>query len=58
MGKSVLPFIFQELKYEPTFWFSALEKITGRNPIERSHRGNIKFMIEDWLKWGEKHGYK
>ena len=58
MGKEALPFIFQDLKSEPTLWFSALEKITGHNPIERSHRGIIKLMIEDWLKWGEEHGYK
>lgn len=57
MGERVLPFIFEELKSEPYLWFSALAKITGRNPIEKSHRGFVKLMIEDWLRWGEKHGY-
>jgi hypothetical protein len=57
MGEKVLPFIFQDLKSEPVFWFSALEKITGCNPIERSHRGFVKLMAEDWLKWGKEHGY-
>lgn len=57
MGKKALPFIFQDLKSEPALWFSALEKITGYNPIERSRRGIIKLMTEDWLKWGEEHGY-
>jgi len=58
MGKRVLPFIFQELRSEPNLWFSALKKITGQNPIEESHRGVVKLMLKDWLKWGEKHGYK
>lgn len=57
MGEKVLPFIFQDLKYEPALWFYALEKITIYNPIEKSHKGIIKFMTEDWLKWGKEHGY-
>lgn len=57
MGEKALPLIFQDLKSEPSFWFSALEKITGYNPIDQSHRGIIKLMTEDWLKWGEEHGY-
>lgn len=57
MGEKALPLIFQDLKSEPKFWFSALEKITGYNPVDKSHRGIIKFMTEDWLKWGEEHGY-
>lgn len=57
MGEKILPLIFQDLKYEPAIWFPALEKITGHDPIERSHRGIIKLMTEDWLKWGEEHGY-
>ncbi len=57
MGKKVLPYIFQDLKSEPAFWFSALEKITGCDPIESSHRGIVRLMTEDWLKWGEEHEY-
>ena len=57
MGKKVLPYILQDLKSEPAFWFSALEELTGCNPIEPSHRGIIKLMKKDWLKWGEEHGY-
>jgi len=57
MGKKVLPYIFQDLKSTHVFWFSALEKITGCDPIPQSHWGIAKLMSEDWLKWGEKHGY-
>ena len=58
MGEKALPFIFQDLKYEPALWFSALEKITGQNPIDMSHRGIIMLMIEDWLKWGREQSIK
>ena len=57
MGEKVLPLIFQDLKTECGFWFSALEEMTGCNPIEESHRGFIKLMKEDWLKWGKEHRY-
>lgn len=57
MGKKVLPYIFQDLKSDHAFWFHALEEITGCNPIEYNHRGYIDLMAEDWLKWGEAHGY-
>lgn len=57
MGRKVLPFIFEDLMSKPSFWFSALEKITGCDPIKPSHIGYIKLMTEDWLKWGEEHGY-
>lgn len=57
MGKKVLPYIFQDLKSDHAFWFHALEEITGCNPIKYNHRGYIDLMAEDWLKWGEVHGY-
>jgi hypothetical protein len=57
MGKNVLPYIFQDLKSEPAFWFSALQDMTGCDPVKHSHRGIIKLMKEDWLKWGKEHGY-
>ena len=57
MGKSVLSYIFQDLKSGYAFWFGALENITGCNPVKPSHRGFVELMTEDWLKWGEGHGY-
>lgn len=57
MGKKVLPYIFQDLKSESAFWFSALQDMTGCDPVKPSHSGIIKLMKEDWLKWGEEHGY-
>lgn len=57
MGKKVLPYIFQDLEHNDAHWFSALRDITGCSPVKQSHRGNIKLMKEDWLKWGEENGY-
>lgn len=57
MGRKVLPYIFQDLKSDHAFWFHALEEITGCNPIKYAHRGYVDLMAEDWLKWGEEHGY-
>lgn len=57
MGKKALPFIFEDLQIKPTHWFAALRAITGFSPIKRAHRGNIRLMSEDWLKWGEENGY-
>ena len=33
MGQAALPFIFNELRTEPRYWFWALESITCENPI-------------------------
>ena len=57
MGEKVLTYIFQDLKSDHSFWFGALEEITGCNPVKNSHIGFIDLMVNDWLKWGEEHGY-
>ena len=57
MVRKVLPYIFHDLKSDHAFWFYALEEITGCNPIKYAHRGYVDLMAEDWLKWGEEHGY-
>lgn len=57
MGEKVLVYIFQDLKHKPAHWFPALRAITRINPIKPLHRGNIRLMTEDWLKWGEENDY-
>lgn len=52
MGKSALPFIFEELKnknYDD--WFDALVKITGDDPVPPEHWGNFVEMSNDWIEW-------
>jgi hypothetical protein len=52
MGQEALPLIFEQLRYNPDHWFSALEAITGVNPVTKEHRGNVSAAAQDWLAWG------
>jgi len=54
-GGEVVPFIIEELKKEPDFWFSALEMITGANPVPEDAEGDLYAMSEYWIEWFE-HG--
>jgi hypothetical protein len=53
MGVDALPFILKELKENPDYWFSALKKITGANPISLQSRGKLKEMASEWLQWAK-----
>lgn len=57
MGTEIVPLLLQELKRNPLYWLSALEEITGENPIGPEQRGRIKQMAEAWDKWGKERGY-
>ena len=57
MGQAVVPFILEELKRKPNYWFWALKAITGEDPVNPSDRGNLQKMTNAWLKWGEGEGY-
>jgi len=57
MGEQALPLIFQDLRREPDHWFWALGAITGQNPVPDAHAGDLEAMAEDWLSWGDAHGY-
>lgn len=57
MGKDALPFIFASMKTELNFWFPALRAITQANPVPETHRGDMKAMTDDWLKWAREHHY-
>lgn len=58
MGTQIVPLLLQELKRNPLYWLSALQEITGENPVQPEQRGRIKQMAEAWLKWGKERGYK
>lgn len=57
MGTIAIPLILSELKKKPGHWFWALKSITGADPVPPEHRGRLKQMTEDWLKWGKEQGY-
>lgn len=57
LGPAAVPWLLQELKSEPDYWFWALEAITGENPVPEELRGKREEMAAAWLEWGRVHGY-
>ena len=58
MGPAVVPLLLRELEQSPDHWFWALKAIAGVDPVKPEHRGRVKQMAEDWLRWGREEGYK
>jgi hypothetical protein len=56
MGKEALPFLIRELERNPDHWFWALRAITGEDPVPAEHRGRVRLMAQDWVKWARKRG--
>lgn len=54
-GSDALPWIIKDLKRNGGFWFFALKKITGINPIKNENVGKYEGMKKDWIEWSEKH---
>lgn len=57
LGPAVIPLLLRELEQRPDHWFWALKAITGEDPVKPEHRGRLRQMAEDWLRWGREHGY-
>ncbi len=57
MGQIAIPLILSEMEKNPDHWFWALRSITGEDPVLPVHRGRLKQMTDDWLKWGRENGY-
>jgi hypothetical protein len=57
MGTQIVPLLLSELKKNPVYWLSALNEITGENPIKPEQRGRIKQMASAWIEWGRDRGY-
>jgi len=57
MGARALPLIFVELQAHGGRWFWALRAITGENPVQPEHRGNVRRMTETWLEWARERDY-
>lgn len=56
LGVVALPLILQELRSHPDHWFTALRRITGRDPVPPQAAGDIHAMAEAWLQWGQRQG--
>lgn len=60
MGDTVVPFIIDDLRNNasnPDFWFTALQEITGVDPIPLEDHGDMKAMAQVWINWGERNGW-
>jgi len=58
LGKQALPWILQELRQQPDYWFSALEAISrDPSPNTSASATNISTLRDAWLEWGKAHGY-
>jgi hypothetical protein len=56
LGKPVVPFIIEELRTEPRYWFPALHAITGEDPVAPEDRGFVGKMATTWLGWARGRG--
>ena len=56
LGWQAVPLILNRIQRRPAFWFEALERITGENPVKPSMRGDVQRMIEAWVAWGIERG--
>ena len=53
LGTDVVPLLLRDMLQSSNHWFSALQKLTGANPVPKDHRGKIQLMIGDWVKWAK-----
>jgi hypothetical protein len=56
-GEPVLPLILEDLDKRRGYWATALQTISGENPVDSKHIGNPTKVREDWLRWGKRRGY-
>ncbi len=54
MGEKAVPLLLEQIEREgeqPDHWFYALRMLTGKNPVPKEARGNLKKMAQIWLEW-------
>lgn len=57
LGEKSIPWIIRDLKKTNKHWFSALNQISGENPVPEEHYGIIPQMKEDWINWAKAKHY-
>jgi len=56
MKWAAVPLIMDELAHSPNiFLLSALEEITGEDPISPEDYGDVEKMVASWLNWANEH---
>ena len=58
LGMDAVPFIIAELASRPDHWFTALEEITGENPVSLADRKHVFQAVDAWVQWGASRGYE
>jgi len=53
--QTVIPLVFNQLKNEPDYWFTALIAITNEDAAKGIN--NFELARTAWLKWGKEHNY-
>ncbi|TAE72751.1 MAG: hypothetical protein EAZ85_08920 [Bacteroidetes bacterium] len=53
MGKTIVPFIINELENGKNVWFNILKKLTHDNPIKQQNIGKPNLMANDWIEWAK-----
>jgi hypothetical protein len=56
LGQAAVPLLLRELERDPDYLFTALQKITGEDPVPPEDRGNLSRMTEHWITWGRRVG--
>lgn len=54
MGRPIVPLLLCEMEIKPTFWFAALQEITGEKPDLNAE--SFDEAVAAWLDWGRKRG--
>jgi hypothetical protein len=57
MGPTVIPLLLKDMQQNYEHWFHALQVLTGGDPTDPDHPGNIMLLTEAWVKWGYEKGY-
>jgi hypothetical protein len=57
MGPAVVPILLRDLDKTHRHWFWALRHLNnGIDPVSPADRGNVRKMINAWVKWGKTEG--
>jgi hypothetical protein len=56
LGNAAVPFLIEDLRAEPHYWFPALQAITGDDPVAPEDRGSVRKMAAAWLDWAGARG--
>lgn len=57
MGPDILGLLLRELAERGGHWFTALERITGEDPVNARDSGSVVKMAKAWIEWGRQKGY-